>query len=203
MQPNDVIMALGDLFPKHRDLLKGRASVYKQVLAALAGDRLTRAYERTMAGWSKESPPWPKDIADNAPGEATDGGNLGARTERAYAARDALIQATLKWFEREIAAAALARKVDPVEVAGSLDWCMRERAWALAKAHVLRGTDMPLRLDLSAAEIAAAAGGVLRTMAAWGTRAGTFKPLRLPALELDQAPEPERASRAAEFEAAK
>ena len=187
MQVKDVLDKLAEMFPRHAQVLHARLGVYKTALTPLAGDRLTRAYERTMAGWSKESPPWPKDIADNAPGEATDGGNLGARTERAYAARDALIQATLKWFEREIAAAALARKVDPVEVAGSLDWCMRERAWRLAKAHVLRGDDMPMRLELTAAEIASAADGVLRTMAAWGTRAGTFKPLRPPAVERDPA----------------
>ena len=185
MQPHDVVLALNDLFPRQREELKGRASVYKQVLTPLAGDRLSRAYERTMANWTKAAAPWPKDIADNAPDRTTGATNRVETTERALEIQRRLITDTLHWLSFEIAATAKDHGINHVELEGRLDWLWRKPAWDLARAHVLRGADLPQRMPVAQGELEAVAQGIEAAGTAGYKRAGTFKPLRAPALGVD------------------
>ena len=201
MQVTDLLHSLGEQFPRHKDVLKARAGTYRMALEQLAGDRLTSAYERTMGAWSKESPPWPKDILDSAP-EAVSGWAVRLdQTERAQEIQRKLILDTLHFLAFEIAAAAKDHGIEQRELEGSLDWRWRKTAWELACNHVKFGTAVPQRMPVAHGEIETLARGI-KQAAGVTKRAGTFKPLRPPAIELDQAPEAERESRAAAFEAA-
>ena len=196
MQVKDVLDKLAEMFPRHAQVLHARLGVYKTALTPLAGDRLTRAYERTMAGWSKESPPWPKDIADNAPGVSSGGSNRVDQTEQAMALQHKLIADTLNLLSFEIAAVAKDHGVEFREIEGSLDWRWRKPAWKLACDHVRFGTALPNRMSVADGELEALARGIQNAGSGY-KRVGSFKPLRPPALEQDVAPE-----RAAAFEAA-
>jgi hypothetical protein len=194
MQPHDVVLALSDLFPKQRDELKGRASIYKQVLEPFSGERLTKAFAATMAKWTKGIAPWPKEIADSAPERSSGPANRVEMTERVNEIQRKLITETLNWLAPEIAAAAKDHGITVGELEGTLEWRWRKPAWLLACDHVMRGKDLPQRMTITADELTTIAENIKRAEEGRGGRyAGTFKPLRAPAIEREQIPQEETA----------
>lgn len=193
MLPLDVVVALSAQFPRQREELKARAGNYNQVLAPLAGERLARAFDTTMAGWVKASAPWPKEIADNAPSTETAAADQVAKTERAHIIARKLIENTLAWLNLEIKARAMDLQCgsNSGEYGQALKVEIEPIAWSIAKSTVKAGTHPPSRLQVLDVNWRNADERVLSWARIGKGRAGSFKPMRTAARQaVDATPAP-------------
>lgn len=189
MQPLDVVRVLGEQFPRQQGELKARAKVYVQVLEPLAGDQLRRAFDQTMAGWQKAAAPWPKDILQHAPSSATNAADLVAKTERAQIIARAMIDATLNWLTLEIRSRATDQHASAGEYNQALRVELEPAAWKIAAGCVKAGVHPPARMEVHESAWLNADNRVRSWSGLAARRAGSFKPLRQAAREIEAKPE--------------
>ena len=192
MQPLDVLRELGEQFPRQRDELKGRARAFVQVLEPLSGPRLRQALDATMAGWQKSSAPWPKEIALNAPAAATAVADRVSKTEQAFEMRDRIVNRTLTRYYRDIVDAAGELGITEAEFRGCLTPELMQPAWNAAERAVVKDLDEPSSLDLTAETFGLARSRAISRDRIAARRAGSFKPLRQAAQEIEAEPERKR-----------